>query len=374
MAASPLDYRRLARRRLPRFLFDYIDGGSYSEVSLRRNVHDLEQIALRQKVLRDVSAVALSTELFGQKLTMPVGLGPIGFAGICARRGEVQAARAAEGAGIPFCLSTMAVCSLEEVAAKVTRPFWFQLHVLRDRAFMRDLMARARASGCTALICTVDVPVGSARYRDIRSGLKSATGRLRQAVRRPVWAYDVGLRGRPHNLGNVASALTRTARLNDLFAWIGANLEPSARWEDLEFVRAEWTGPLIIKGVLDVEDARQAVKLGADGLVVSNHGGRQLDGVPSTTEALPPIADAVGTDTTLLVDGGVRSGLDVIRMLALGAKGVLLGRAWIYALAADGQAGVAHLLKLVETEMRVGMALAGVTSIAAINRDMLASR
>ena len=377
-AASASDYRELARRRVPRFLFDYLDGGSFAEVTLRRNLADLEEIALRQRVMRDVSNIELSTTLFGQKFNMPVGLGPVGFAGMCARRGEVQAARAAEAAGIPFCLSTMAVCSLEEVGAGGSLPFWFQLHTLRDRGVMRDLMARSRAHGCTALICTVDVPTGSPRYRDVRSGLsgaigsRPAIGQIWQAMQRPAWAWDVGVRGRPHILGNLTSVLAGAARLEDCFAWVGANLEPGISWKELEFVRQEWTGPLLIKGVLDPEDAREAVKLGADGLVVSNHGGRQLDGVLSTAKALPPIADAVGSDLTLLVDGGVRSGLDVVRMLALGAQGVLLGRAWAYALAGDGRRGVEHLLKLMEAEMRAAMALAGVSRIDAIDRQALA--
>ena len=379
-AASAFDYRELARRRLPRFLFDYIEGGSYAEVTLRRNLHDLEQVTLRQRVLRDVSNVEIATELFGQKLAMPVALGPVGFAGMCARRGEVQAARAAQAAGIPFCLSAMAVCSLDEVAAGTTRPIWLQLYMIRDRAVLRDLMTRARELGCTALVFTVDVPVGAVRYRDMRagligsSGLGPAVGRLWQAMQRPAWAWDVGARGRPHGLGNIAPVLNGKAGLDDFFAWIGANLEPGISWKDIDIIRSEWTGPLIIKGVLDVEDAREVVKLGADGLVVSNHGGRQLDGAPSTTEILPRIVDAVGEDLTVLVDGGVRSGLDVVRMLALGAKGVLLGRAWAYALAAAGEGGVAHVIKLIEAEMRVAMALAGVNRAAAIDRQALAIR
>jgi L-lactate dehydrogenase (cytochrome) len=377
-AASTLDYRALARRRLPHFLFEYIDGGSYAEVTLRRNVADLEAIALRQRVLNDVSSLDLSTELFGQRLELPVALAPIGLAGMNARRGEVQAARAAAARGIPFCLSTVSACPIEEVAAGVSNPFWFQLYVIRDRAFMRDLLAKAKAYGCSALVFTVDMPVPGSRYRDYRSGLAGASGRLGamrrawQAMLRPEWAWDVGINGRPHSLGNVAPVLGRNSGLEDFFAWMGRNFDPSISWRDLDFIRSEWDGPLIIKGILDPEDARAAAEIGADGIVVSNHGGRQLDGVLSTARALPPIADAVADRLTVLADGGVRSGLDVVRMLALGAKGVLLGRIWAYALAARGEAGVTHMLKLIEAEMRVAMSLTGVTAIAGLNRTILA--
>jgi L-lactate dehydrogenase (cytochrome) len=379
-AASALDYRELARRRLPRFLFDYIDGGAFAEVTLRRNVEELEQIALRQRVLRDVAGLDLSIELFGQRLAMPLALGPVGLSGMYARRGEVQAARAAEAAGVPFCLSTVAVCPLDEVARAVKQPFWFQLYMIRDRGFMRALLAKAREVGCAALVFTVDMPVAGLRYRDLRNGLTGGTGwqvdlhRLWQAMQRPTWAWEVGVRGRPHSLGNVTPVLGGKSGLDDFFAWLSVNFDPSISWKDLDFIRSEWTGPLIIKGVLDVEDAREAVRLGADGLIVSNHGGRQLDGVLSSAAALPPIAQAVGGELTVLADGGVRSGLDVVRMLALGAKGVLLGRAWAYALAGGGERGVAHVLKLIEAEMRVAMALTGVTSIAAIDRRTLANR
>jgi L-lactate dehydrogenase (cytochrome) len=376
-AASALDYRELARRRLPHFLFEYIDGGSYAEVTLRRNVADLEAVALRQRVLNDVSALDLRTTLFGQDLALPVALAPIGLAGMNARRGEVQAARAAEAAGIPFCLSTVSACPLDEVARGVTKPFWFQLYMIRDRAFMRDLLAQARELDCSALVFTVDMPVPGSRYRDYRSGLAGAAGaagalrRMWQAVKRPAWAWDVGVHGRPHSLGNVAPVLGENTGLEDFFAWMRNNFDPTISWKDLEFIRNEWTGPLIIKGILDPEDAREAVKLGADGVIVSNHGGRQLDGVPSTAAALPAIAEAAGESLAVLADGGVRSGLDVVRMLALGAKGVLLGRAWAYALAGGGQAGVTHMLQLLEAEMRVAMALTGATSIDRIGRDIL---
>lgn len=376
-AASALDYRELARRRLPPFLFEYIDGGSYAEVTLKRNVADLEAIALRQRILTDVSTLDLSTELFGRQLAMPVALAPVGLAGMNARRGEVQAARAAEAAGIPFCLSTVSACPLPEVARAVGDPLWLQLYMIRDRGFMRDLMAQARASGCSTLVFTVDMPVPGSRYRDYRSGLAGASGitgglrRMWQGLTHPRWAWDVGIHGRPHQLGNVAPVLGKNTGLEDFFAWMRNNFDPTVSWRDLDFIRESWDGPLVIKGILDGEDARAAADLGADGIVVSNHGGRQLDGVPSTARALPVIAEAVGDRLTVLADGGVRSGLDVVRMLALGARGVLLGRAWVYALGGGGEVGVRHMLQLVEAEMRVAMALTGKRRIADIDRSAL---
>lgn len=375
-AAAVLDYRELARRRLPHFLFEYVDGGSYAEVTLRRNVADLEAVALRQRVLCDVSTLDLTTEFFGSQVAMPIALAPIGIAGLNARRGEVQAARAAEQAGVPFCLSTVSACSLAEVVRGVTRPLWFQLYMIRDRAFMRDLLAQA-AAHCSALVLTVDMAVPGSRYRDVRSGLADAPGflgtlrRVGQALRRPSWAWDVGVRGRPHTLGNLDSVMGGDSALADFFAWTRKNFDPSVTWKDIEWVRQHWKGPLIIKGILDVSDAHVAADVGADGIVVSNHGGRQLDGTPSTARALPPIAAAVGDRLTVLADGGVRSGLDVVRMLALGAKGVLLGRAWVYALAGRGEAGVAHVLALIEAEMRVAMSLTGCTRVRDITGDML---
>jgi L-lactate dehydrogenase (cytochrome) len=379
-AASALDYRELARRRLPSFLFEYIDGGSYGEVTLQRNVSDLREIALRQRVLRDVSKIDVSTQLLGQNLAMPVILGPVGLAGMNARRGEVQAAKAAAHARVPFTLSTVSACTIAEVAAGSPTPFWFQLYMIRDRGFMRDLLAIAREAKCSALVFTVDMPVPGTRYRDYRSGLAGAPGalgalrRFAQAVARPSWAWDVGIRGRPHQLGNVAPVLGKNTGLEDFFAWMRGNFDPTVTWRDLEWIRHEWKLPLIIKGILDPEDAREVGALGADALVVSNHGGRQLDGVLSSTRALPAIADAVGNQVTVLADGGIRSGLDVVRMLALGAKGVMLGRAWAYALGAAGCDGVAHVLQLIEAEMRVAMALTGVTKISDINHEIIAGR
>ncbi len=376
-AASAIDYRELARRRLPPFLFEYIDGGSYAEVTLRRNVEALEAVALRQRVLTGVDGVDLSSSLFGEATALPVALAPVGLAGMNARRGEVQAARAAAAAGVPFCLSTVSCCPLAEVAPASLRPLWFQLYMIRDRGFMRDLLAQARAANCSVLVFTVDMPIPGSRYRDIHSGLSGASGlradmrRWWQAVRHPGWAWDVGIHGRPHQLGNVAPVLGKDSGLEDFLGWMRGNFDASVTWADLDFIRAEWDGPMVIKGVLDPEDARAAASLGADGIVVSNHGGRQLDGVPATAQALPPIAAAVGDRLTVLADGGVRSGLDVVRMLALGAKGVLLGRAWAYALSAQGEAGVAHLLDLIAAEMRVAMTLTGRRSVAEIDRTVL---
>ena len=375
IVASTLDFREAARRRLPRFLFDYADGGAYAEQTLRRNVSDLADIALRQRVLRNVADIDLSTTLFGRRMAMPVGLGPVGIAGMYHRRGETQVARAAARADIPYCLSTVSICPLAEVKrASGAGPLWFQLYVIRDRAFMRDLIATARAEGAEALVFTVDMPVPGARYRDAHSGMSgpwSGAKRVMQALGRPRWAWDVGLHGRPHQLGNLEPVLGKSSGLNDYMGWLGANFDPSIAWADLDWIRSAWDGPLIIKGILDADDAREAVAIGADGIVVSNHGGRQLDGVPSTARALPAIADAVRGAVTILADSGIRSGLDVLRMLALGADGVLLGRAWLFALAAQGEAGIDLLLTLIEREMRVAMALTGVRGLAEIDRSIL---
>jgi L-lactate dehydrogenase (cytochrome) len=374
-AASVSDYRALAKARLPHFLFEYLDGGSYNEVTLRRNVEDLRDVALRQRVLRDVSSIDLTAELFGKRWAMPVGLGPVGLSGLYARRGECQAARAAAAAGVPFALSTLSACSIGEVAKAA--PLWFQLYIVKDREFVRDMIARARGAGCGALLLTVDLAVPGTRYRDYRAGLSGSlrgpASRLGQVLARPDWAWDVAVRGRPLTMGNLEPLLGSNAALADLMGWVSANFDASVTWKDVEWTRDQWKGPLIIKGILDPEDAREAAASGADGIVVSNHGGRQLDGVSSTASALSRIAEAVAGRMPVLVDGGVRSGLDVVRMLALGADFVLLGRAWAYALAAAGEAGVAHVLKLIDAEMRVAMALTGCTNISKVGREVLAS-
>jgi L-lactate dehydrogenase (cytochrome) len=373
--ASTKDFRLAAQRRLPRFLFDYIDGGSYDEATMGRNVSDLTEIALRQRVLRDVSKIDLGTTLFGRKVSMPVVLGPVGISGMCARRGEAQAALAACNAGVPFTLSTVSICSVEEVARGCPAPIWFQLYVIRDRGFMREMLSRAKEVGVQALVFTVDMPVPGARYRDAHSGMSGPGAPLRrvlQAMGKPGWAWDVGLHGRPHSLGNLASVLGANSGLGDYMGWLGSNFDPAIRWEDLGWLREAWDGPLIIKGILDPDDARSAAKLGADGIVVSNHGGRQLDGVLSSARALPAIADAVKGQLTILADSGVRSGLDVVRLMALGADGAMLGRAWAFALGANGGAGVSQLLDIFAREMRVAMALTSVCNVGEIDRSILA--
>ena len=372
--SSANDFKEAARRRVPRFLFDYADGGAYAEHTMHRNSADLAEIALRQRVLKDVASIDLKTTLFGREMALPVALGPVGISGMFARRGELQAARAAKKAGVPMCLSTVSICPIEDVA-KHADPFWLQLYVIRDRDFMKDLIARAKAAGAEALVFTVDMPVPGARYRDAHSGMSGPNAALRrfvQAAFKPRWAFDVGLFGRPHMLGNLLPVLGKDSGLNDYMGWLGRNFDPSIQWKDLDWIRQEWDGPLIIKGILDPEDAREAAAIGADGIVVSNHGGRQLDGVWSSARALPAIADAVAGRLTVLADGGVRNGLDVVRMLALGADGVLLGRAWLWALAAQGEAGVAKLLQLIAAEMHVAMTLTGVNRIDAIDRSILA--
>ena len=373
--ANTDDFRRLARKRLPRFLFEYIDGGAFSETTLRNNQEDLQQISLRQRVLRDVSDVSTQTSLFGQSLAMPLVLAPVGIAGLNARRGEVQAARAAEAAGVPFCLSTVSACSLDEVCNAVTNPIWFQLYMIRDRGFLREMLSRAHAAGTRTLLFTVDMPVPATRYRDIRSGLSGGSvlrrklARMTQVMTKPRWAWNVGLWGRPHNLGNIVPVLGERAGIDDFWAWLGKNFDPSVCWEDIDRIRAEWPGDFVIKGILDPDDARTAASIGADSIVVSNHGGRQLDGAISAIRALPRIADAVGDDLPLLMDSGIRSGLDIVRALALGARAVMIGRPWVYALAARQQAGVSELLAMFAHEMRVAMALSGCTRIADISRD-----
>jgi L-lactate dehydrogenase (cytochrome) len=375
-AASFADFRELARRRLPFMLFEYFDGGSYSETTLRRNVADFETLALRQRVMRDMTQIDLSVEALGQQLSMPIGLAPVGFAGMSCRRGEVQAARAAQAAGVPFCLSSLGICGVEEVTAGAQAP-WFQLYMLKDRGYMREVIARAREAGSPVLVFTVDLPVLGARYRDVRSGFTGLSGasallaRARDGLPRPAWVWDVWMMGRPHAMSTIAAAVQPGASHSDMLAWIGSNFDRGLTWRDIEWIRAQWDRPILLKGVLDPEDAREAARAGVQGVVVSNHGGRQLDGVSSTISALPRIAEAVGGELEIFVDGGVRSGLDALKALALGARACFIGRPWAYALAAAGTAGVARLLQIMRAELEVAMILTGCASARQAGRELL---
>ena len=376
--ASIADLRIAAQRRLPRFLFDYVDGGSADETTMRRNIADLASVQLRQRVLVDVDHIDPSAIILGQRYQLPVALGPVGLAGMLAPRGEIQTARAAARFGVPFCLSTTSVCSLAEMIAADSPPSWFQLYVVRDRGFVSDLMRQAAGAGCTTLLLTVDTPRTGVRRRDLRSGLikfgfSDLLRRFGQAMLRPKWAWQVGIRGRPHQLGNFASQVGSDAPLDEYMVWTAQNMDKSLTWDSIAFIREQWKGPLLIKGILDVEDSRLALQTGVDGIVVSNHGGRQLDGAASTAQALPAIADTIAGEMTLLVDGGIRSGVDVLKMLALGADGVLLGRAWAYALGAMGESGVSQLLSMIDSELRVAMALSGCRTVREITRATISS-
>jgi L-lactate dehydrogenase (cytochrome) len=379
-AASVRDHRELARRRLPRQLFDYIDGGAYEESTLRANESDLAAIGLRQRVLRDVSDITVSTTVLGRELTMPVLLAPVGLAGMFARRAEVQAARAAERFGVPFCESTVSICSIDEVAAATTAPFWYQLYVMRDRSYAEGLMAQAAAAGCDALVLTVDFPVVGERYRDTRNGMTvpvDALGRVVKGVdlvRHVGWLRDVAIGGKPLTFGNLERAVPGATTPEAFKTWVDSQFDPSVTWDDLAWVREHWSGKVVLKGVLDPEDARRAVDEGVDAVVVSNHGGRQLDDTTSTVRALPAVVDAVAGRTEVLVDGGIRSGLDVVKMLALGARACLIGRPWAWAVAGGGEAGVTQVLETIHQELLVAMALCGATDVTTLEPSVLLER
>ena len=373
---TPGDYRRLAEKRLPRFLFDYIDGGANDEITLARNVADFQRIVMRQRVMRDVSKIDTSTMLAGEKSAMPVVLAPVGMAGLMARRGETQAVRAANGAGVPFTLSTVGICPLDEVRAAASQPFWFQLYMMRDRGAVKELLARAADAGCTTLAFTVDLAVTGMRHRDVRNGAVSRSWQAKlvrgfEIGRHPHWLRNVGLGGKPHSFGNLADRVPDPTSLDAFTAWIASQFDSSVTWKDIEWLRDVWKGKLLIKGVLDADDAQSALAAGADGVIVSNHGARQLDSVASSISKLPEVAQAVGGKMEIYVDGGVRSGIDVFKAVALGANGVLIGRPWVWALAGGGQAGVAGLLATFQRELQVAMALSGVTSIGEIGGHLL---
>ena len=372
-------FRDAAKKRLPRFIFEYIDGGSYDEHTLRRNVDDFKAVTLRQKVLRDVSKINTATRLFGRDMALPIALAPIGIAGFYRRRGETQAVRAAEAAGIPIVLSTMSCCPLEEVRAASAQPFWMQLYIIRDRGFMKDFLVRMEKAGVDTLFLTVDLAINGIRYRDRIGGLAGSQSLLRRPDRlldilsHPAWAWDVGLMGRPLIIGNVAPAMPNGAGLKHFQAWVARNFDPSVTYKDIAWLRQNWKGKLVLKGITDPGDAARAAEEGMDGIVVSNHGGRQLDGSLSSIAALPAVRDAVAGRMTIILDGGLRSGLDVLRAMALGADSILLGRAWAYALAARGEAGVFQMLAILKEELEVAMALTGQSDVRALDRDLALS-
>jgi L-lactate dehydrogenase (cytochrome) len=375
--ADITDSRELAESRLPGMLFDYVDGGAFTEQTLRENVQDFQKLHFRQQVMRDVSSCSAAGSILGQDVALPVALAPVGLAGMLARRGEVQAAKAAEKHNVPFCLSTVSVCSLEEVAEATSSANWFQLYVLKDWNYSAALLDRASLAGYSTLVFTVDLPKLGLRYRDVRNGMNgglSVSGKLKKLsdiLSHPMWLWDVAIRGKPLTFGNLSDAVPSGRNPEDFKAWVDQQFDPSVTWHDIEWVRKHWHGKLIIKGIMGPEDARSAVNVGADALVVSNHGGRQLDGAPSTISALPAVVEAVSGKTEILVDGGIRSGQDIVRALCLGANGCLIGRAWAYALAAGGEAAVSKMIENMRYEVELTLALLGKTSVAQLGPEDL---
>ena len=373
-ATSIADLRDKARRRIPRAIFDYADGGAYNELTLAANRRDLDAIRLRQRVMIDASKRATATTIVGQSSTLPLAIAPTGLTGLFHANGEIHGARAAEAMGIPFCLSTMSICSIEDVRGAVEKPFWFQLYVMRDRGFTRALIERAQAAECSALVVTLDLQVQGQRHRDIKNGLaippRLTLKNALDIATKPAWAAGV-LLGKRRTFGNLQGRPGGTSGLSTLSQWIAGQFDPSMSWADIEEIRKAWPGQLILKGVLDVEDAKIAAATGADAIVVSNHGGRQLDSASSSISVLGEIAEAVGDRTEVLFDGGVQSGQDVLKALALGARACLIGKAFLYALAAGGEAGVTEALNIIRRELSVSMALTGVADVAEVNRRVL---
>ena len=369
------DLRQLHRRKVPKAFFDYADRGSYSEQTLRANREDLERIKFRQRILVDVSKRDLSTTILGEPAALPLILAPVGLLGMQHGDGEILACRAAQAAGIPFTLSTMSICSIEDVASSVGKPFWFQLYVMKDRGFIKALIERAIAAKCSALVLTVDLQVIGQRHQDIKNGMtvppEWTLSKLFDFASKPAWVSGV-LRGKRRSFGNLMGHLKGTEDITALSVWINSQFDTSLNWKDVEWIRSIWPGKLVLKGILDVEDANEAAKTGAQALVVSNHGGRQLDGAPSSAEMLPKIVDAVGSQMEIMFDGGIRSGQDVVRALALGAKSCMIGRAFAHGLGAGGEAGVAKAIDIIRNELSVTMGLCGVNTIAEIDGRVLA--
>jgi L-lactate dehydrogenase (cytochrome) len=368
------DLRALARRNVPRAFFDYAEAGSYAQETLRANRADLQRVQLRQRVMIDVSGRDTATTVVGEKLALPLVLGPVAMTGLEHGNGEILACRAAHAAGIQFTMSTLSICSIEDVAAAVGKPFWFQLYVMKDRGFVRSLIERAAAAKCSALVLTVDLQVLGQRHCDVKNGLSVPPSlKLKNLINmasKPRWVLGV-LAGKRWNFGNLQGHVKGIDGVASLAQWVGGQFDQTLNWKDVEWIRDIWPGKLIIKGILDPDDAKLAAKTGASALVVSNHGGRQLDGAPSSISMLPRVVEAVGSDIDVLFDGGIRSGQDILRALALGAKGCLIGRAYIYGLGAGGEAGVAKAIDILRKELDVSMALTGVTRIGDIGPQIL---
>ncbi len=370
------DLRQTYHRKVPRAFVDYCESGSYAEQTLRANRADLERITLRQRILHNVADRSTKTTILGEPVALPLALAPVGLTGMQHGDGEILACRAAHAAGIPYTLSTMSICSIEDVAAAVDKPFWFQLYVMKDRGYIRALIERAGAAKCSALVLTVDLQVIGQRHRDIKNGMSVPPeihfSNLIDIATKPAWALGV-LRGKRKTFGNIAGHYPGMENITVLSKWVAEQFDPTLGWKDVEWIKSLWPGKLILKGILDVEDARIAAKTGAAAIVVSNHGGRQLDGAASSISALPPIAEAVGSDVEVMLDGGIRSGQDLLRAIALGARSCMCGRAYIYGLGAGGEAGVARAIEIIRNELDISMALTGVTSIAEIDRRVIAA-
>ena len=368
------DLRVLYQQRVPRMFYDYAESGSWTESTFRANVSAFDKIKLRQKVLVNIAQRSLASHMAGQAVSMPVALAPTGLTGMQHADGEILAARAAEQFGVPFCLSTMSICSIEDVAAAVSQPFWFQLYVMRDRDYISRLIQRAKAAGCSALVLTLDLQIMGQRHKDIRNGLstppKLTVKNIANMATKPRWALGM-LGTRRHSFGNIVGHVKGISDMGSLGAWTAQQFDPSLTWDDIQWIKDQWGGKLILKGVMDPDDARRAVESGADALIVSNHGGRQLDGAPSTMEALPYILAEVGKDIEVWLDGGIRSGQDVLKAIALGAHGTMIGRAFLYGLGAMGEAGVTLCLQIIRNELDLTMAFCGLTDIKDVDRKIL---
>jgi L-lactate dehydrogenase (cytochrome) len=369
------DLRELHRRRTPKAFFDYVDHGSYTEQTLHANTEDLQKLKFRQRILVDISVRDQKTIILGEPANMPLILAPVGSTGMQIGDGEILACRAAQAAGIPYTLSTMSICSIEQVAANVEKPFWFQLYMMKDRGFCRSLIERAIAAKCSALVLTVDLQILGQRHMDIKNGLSVPPNLMRwknivDFASKPRWLLSIA-RAKSRNFGNIVGHLRGADDLNSTSQRVSANFDPSLNWKDVEWIRSIWPGKIVLKGIHDVEDAKQAVKTGAHGIIVSNHGGRQLDGAPSSISVLPKVVDAVGSQTEVMFDSGIRTGQDILRALALGAKSCMIGRAYIYGLGAGGQAGVAKAIDVLSKELSVTMGLCGVNSVKDVSPQIL---